>query len=154
MSRRVDNAAGFSLPELMLVTTLLAIMAMFLMPMVNERVRVIKVRTMVNQFALDLSAARWTAVAGRAPVNLIVNAEPVNRYEYTDVRGKLRRVRMPTGVRIVSSTNPIQFRPNGSVLGGSITVIEMQLADDRISRWTVETNSLGIPKTIHRKVAG
>jgi prepilin-type N-terminal cleavage/methylation domain-containing protein len=153
MQDRLRGSRGFSLLESLAVMVILAIMLAAIAPMVAERMQQAKVRTSVSQFSLDLRAARWTAVSSRATVDLIVIADPANAYEYTDVKGKLRRIQLPDGVRIASSTNPIQFRANGSVLGGASTVIEAQIADDTLSRWTIDTSSLGISRTMHQRVA-
>jgi prepilin-type N-terminal cleavage/methylation domain-containing protein len=147
------HAQGFSLLEFLVVTVVLAILVAGLVPLAVETVHKARVRTMANQFALDLRAARWTAVSSRAPVSLTVTVDPSNTYQYTDVRGKTRRITMPLGVRIVSSTNPIQFLANGSVPGGASTTIEAQISDDTVSRWTVSTSSLGISKTDHQQVS-
>jgi prepilin-type N-terminal cleavage/methylation domain-containing protein len=150
---RHRNDQGFSLLEFLAVSVILAILVAGLVPLAVETVHKARVRTMANQFALDLRAARWTAVSSRAPVSLTVTIDPSNAYEYTDVRGNTRRITMPLGVRIVSSTNPIQFLANGSVPGGASTIIESQITDDAVSRWTVSTSSLGISKTEHQRVS-
>jgi prepilin-type N-terminal cleavage/methylation domain-containing protein len=144
---------GFSLPELLAVTTVLAILMAFLVPLAGEQLQMARVRTSVNQFALDLRAARWTAVSNRAPVELVVAVDPGNTYQYTDARGALRRIELPPGVRIVSSTSPIRFRADGSVTGGSSTVIETIVGKDTVSRWTVSTSALGISETTHQRVS-
>ena len=144
---------GFSLPELLAATTVLAILLAFLVPLASEQLQMARIRTSVNQFALDLRAARWTAVSGRAPVDLVVAVDPGNSYEYTDARGSVRTIEMPSGVRIVSSTSPIRFRANGSVAGGSSTVIETKVGKDTVSRWTVSTSALGISRTTHQQVS-
>lgn len=143
---------GFSLPELLVVSVILAIMMAFIVPLAGESLYKARIRANVNQFALDLRAARWTAVSRGAPVDVVVAADPVNSYQYTDIRGRLRQFEMPEGVRILGSTNPIRFLANGSVTGGSTTVIEAQIADSRISRWTVTTSTLGISRTTHEQV--
>jgi prepilin-type N-terminal cleavage/methylation domain-containing protein len=150
---RHRHAGGFSLLEFLVVTVVLAIMVAALVPLAMETVQKARIRTMANQFALDLRAARWTAVSSRAPVSLSVAVDPSNVYEYTDARGKVRKITMPVGVRIVSSTNPIQFLANGSVPGGASTIIESQITDDAVSRFTVSTSSLGISKTTHQRVS-
>ncbi len=146
-------AKGFSLLELLLVMVILALTATLIVPAVGEGSRRLRVRNMVNQFALDLSAARWTAVSGGKAVDLVVTVDPANGYEYTDQHGRLRSVQMPDGVLIVSSTSPIQFKPNGSVLGGSTTVIESPISTSTLSRWTITTNVLGVSTTTHEPVA-
>jgi prepilin-type N-terminal cleavage/methylation domain-containing protein len=150
--RAIDRQGGFSLLEFLVVMVLLAIMAAALVPLAVERVRMARVRTTVNQFSIDLRAARWAAVSGRSIVEMTVSVDPANRYQYTDSRGRVRDVRLPEGVRIVSSTNPIEFRPNGSVTGGSSTVLETQLNDEVISKWTIDTNVLGVPSTYQQQV--
>jgi Tfp pilus assembly protein FimT len=137
---------------MLVVMTILAIMTAFFIPLATERVRVARVRTTVNQFALDLRAARWTAVSSRKPVDMVVSVDPGNAYEYTDVHGRAHRIEMPDGVRIVSSTSPIRFRENGSIPGGASTVIEMETKENTVSRWTLGTNNLGVTRTQHEQV--
>jgi prepilin-type N-terminal cleavage/methylation domain-containing protein len=143
---------GFSLPELLIVTTVLAILTAFLVPLAAERVRVTRIRTVVNQFALDMRAARWAAVSGGTTVDLAVSADPVNAYTYTDARGRVRAVALPEGVRIVSSTNPIRFRENGSIPDGAQTIIETEVTEDVVSRWTVTLSVLGATRTEHQRI--
>ena len=123
-----------------------------LVPMVAERVQMAKIRAAVNQYSLDLRAARWTAVSSRTPVDLSVTVDPGNGYAYTDIRGVPRPIVLPGGLRIVSSTTPIRFRPNGSVVGGATTVIEADLANGVTSRWTVRVSTLGMPKATQERV--
>ena len=131
---------------------ILALTATLVVPAIGEGTRRLRVRNMVSQFALDLGAVRWTAVSGRSAVELVVTIDPGNRYEYTDHRGRLHAVQMPDGVRIVGSTSPIEFKPNGSVPGGSTTVIESQISDSILSRWTIATNALGVPSTTYEQL--
>ncbi len=91
-----QRSQGFSLLEMLLVMVILALTATLVVPAVGEGARRLRVRNMVSQFALDLSAARWTAVSGRTAVDLVVTVDPANRYEYTDHHGRLRSVRCPT----------------------------------------------------------
>jgi len=153
MSRRIQRSEGFSILELLVVMVILAIMTAFFVPLVAGRVRAAQVRTAVSQFALDVRAARWAAVSSRTPVDLVVSVDPANTYEYTDAHGRVCHITVPEGVRIVSSTNPIRFRENGSVPGGASTVIEMEITKDSISRWTLVTNHLGVMRTEHEQVA-
>lgn len=146
-SRR-DGERGFSLLELLVVLIILSLMTAILVPMATQRIRQARLRTAVNQFALDLRAARWTAVAGGAAVEMTVadfDDSDANSYEYVDVHGRTHRVPMPPGVRIASSSSPIHFKSNGSVAGGAVTVIESEIHDREISRWTIQTNVLGVP---------
>jgi prepilin-type N-terminal cleavage/methylation domain-containing protein len=147
-----DRQRGFSLLEFLVVMVLLAIMATAIVPAAVERVRMARVRTTVNQFSINLRAARWAAVSGRNTVEMTVAVDPANSYQYMDSRGRLRSVTLPDGVRIVTSTNPIEFRANGSVSGGSSTVFETDLTDDVSSKWTIDTNVLGVPSVQHQQV--
>jgi len=146
------DARGFSLLELLVVMVVLALMTAILVPMATESLRMARIRTQVNQYALDLRAARWTAVSRREPVTLSVSVAPGNAYEYTDVHGRVRRVEMADGVEIVSSTDSIQFLANGSVVGGSSTVIEARLTDSTKSKWTITTNAMGVPHVVQQQV--
>jgi prepilin-type N-terminal cleavage/methylation domain-containing protein len=152
MRRRSSTEAqrGFSLLEFLVVTVILAILATFLVPIAAERVRMARIRTSVNQFSLDLRAARWAAVSGNKTVQMTVHA---TTYSYLDSLGRNREVQLPNGVKIVSSTNPIEFRPNGSVTGGATTTIETTLGEGVTSRWVITTNVLGVPFTQRTQVA-
>ena len=145
-----DGQRGFSLLEFLVVTVILAIMATFVVPLAAERVRVARIRTSVNQFSLDLRAARWAAVSGRKTVQMTVGG---STYSYADSLGRTRLVHLPNGVQIVTSTNPIEFKPNGSVTGGATTTIETVLSEGRKSRWVITTNVLGVPFTERTQVS-
>ena len=138
----MDSQRGFSLLEFLIVTVILAIMATFFVPLAAERVRMARIRTSVNQFSLDLRAARWAAVSGNKTVQMTVSG---STYQYNDSLGRSRLVQLPNGVQIVSSTNPIEFKPNGSVTGGATTTIETNLGEGVTSRWVITTNVLGVP---------
>jgi len=152
MSDARRSERGFSLLEFLAVSVIMVILMAAAVPIVSERIQMAKIRASVNQYSLDLRAARWTAVASRATVDLAVNVDPGNGYTYTDIRGNPRPIELADGLKITSSTTPIQFRPNGSVLGGATTVIEAQLANGVISRWTVSVSTLGVPKAIQQRV--
>jgi prepilin-type N-terminal cleavage/methylation domain-containing protein len=143
---------GFSLLEFLAVTVISVLLMAALVPVVSERIQMAKIRAVVSQYSLDLRAARWTAVTRRSTVDLAVNVDPDNGYTYTDIRGNPRPIELPDGLRITSSTTPIQFRPNGSVVGGATTVIEADLANGITSRWTISVSSLGVPKAIQERV--
>jgi Tfp pilus assembly protein FimT len=121
-------------------------------PIVAERIRTTRTRTMISQLVIDIRAARWSAVSEHTDVEIEVAVHPGNYYEYTNSRGHTRHVTMPHGVRIVSATDPICFKSNGSVPGGASILIEQPLDDGLVSRWTVATNVLGVPNVTHAKV--
>jgi len=147
-----DRDSGFTLIEAMVVVVVMAITLAICTKVVAERVRSTKIRIAASQMAVDLRSARLDAVANRRPVDVYVWPDPVNVYHYTDTRGRKRWLEMPAGVRIASSDSLVTFRPNGSVLGGATAVLETNLSEYIVERWTVSTNALGISRTTVRRV--
>ena len=146
MTNRRRGESGLTLLEALVALLLVAISSSFASSFVVERVRATRSRVAADQLAVDLRCARLAAISNRKPVSLVVSTDPANAYEYTDAQGVLRRVELPDGVRIVSSTSPIRFEPNGSVAGGASTVLETKLAQYRLERRTVSTNVIGISR--------
>jgi Tfp pilus assembly protein FimT len=149
MTNRRREESGLTLIEALIVLLLVAISSAFASSFVVERVRATRSRVAADQLAVDLRSARLAAISNRKPVSLVVSTDPANAYEYTDHQGKLRRVDLPDGVRIVSSTSPITFESNGSVAGGASTVLETQLSKYHQERRTVTTNVIGIARVSH-----
>ena len=119
---------------------------------VLDRVRSARIRVAAEQFAIDLRAARLKAVSTRGAVDVTISLDPANAYEYSDGHGRLRHIRMPPGVQIISSNSTISFQANGSILSGPSTVFETELSPQSTERWTVTTNILGNPRTTHYRV--
>jgi Tfp pilus assembly protein FimT len=136
----------------MVVITIMAMALAISTKVVSERVRSTKIRIAATQMAVDLRSARLEAVANRRPVDVHFMPEPENAYHYTDSRGREHRLEMPSGVRITLCDSPVTFRPNGSVLGGATTVVETNLSEYVVERWTVSTNALGISRTTSRRI--
>ena len=132
--------------------TILVITATVASVMTLDRVRSARIRVAAEQFAIDLRAARLKAVSIRSPVDVTISLDPANAYEYSDGHGRLRHIRMPPGVQIISSNSTISFQPNGSILSGTSTVFETELSPQSTERWTVTTNVLGNPRTTHYRV--
>jgi Tfp pilus assembly protein FimT len=132
--------------EVLVVVVILSITMMLASSLVTGRVRAAKIRVAANQLETDLRAARLSAVANRTVVHVVVSADPLNSYAYTDARGDHHQIQLPSRVRIVSSTSPISFLPNGSVLGGATTVIETAISSGEVERWNVDTSPLGISR--------
>jgi len=149
MSCERKRERGVSLLEILVVMVLLAISMTMASALVAGRVRAARIRVASARFEIDLRSARLTAVSNRKPVDVVVGAEPSNSYTYTDARGRVQQIQMPFGVRIVSSTSPIRFLPNGSVLGGANTVFETDLSTHDVDRWEVDTSVLGLAKITH-----
>lgn len=147
-----NRERGYTLLEGLAVMTILAMTATMASALVLERVRSTRIRMAAEQFAIDLRAARLKAVSNRSQVDVTISLDPTNAYEYSDGRGRLRHIRMPLGVQIISSDLTISFRANGSILGGTSTVFETELSLGSTERWTVTTSILGNPRTTHYRV--
>ena len=146
MTNRRRGESGLTLLEALIALLLVAISSSFASSFVIERVRATRSRVAADQLAVDLRCARLAAISNRKPVSLVVSTDPANAYEYTDGQGTLRRVELPDGVRIVSSTSPITFESNGAVAGGASTVLETQLSKYQQERRTVSTSVIGITR--------
>jgi prepilin-type N-terminal cleavage/methylation domain-containing protein len=146
-----DRLRGVTLPELLVVVSIIALAVTIAIPVISEAVRSARVQTATDQFAVSLMAARMLAVTRQAPVAVAVAVHPDNYYEYPDRNGRLKRFEMPKGVRISASTNPITFRPDGSVQDGASTTFEAVVAGRGSERYEVDVSILGI-STVTRLV--
>jgi len=145
---------GFSLPEALVVISLVAMALLVAIPAIGERIRSAKVRTSAEQFTTSLRAARMISVAQRRPVEVrLVPADAGNYYEYDDRDGRPRRVELPPGAQIhPASAKSIRFRPNGAIDAGPRTVyIETRTAAGT-ERWSVHTNVIGVTTVSHQIV--
>lgn len=147
------HGAGYSLPELLVVIAIIGIAVLILFPLVGEQLRQAEIRTAADQLAMDCKAVRMIAISKRLASSLTVEEAPLNRYAYTDARGKLRTIQMPGGVVIEASDSPVTFLPNGSVTGGATTVLVVTLSSDASERWTITTSPIGVTTTIRQRVA-
>jgi len=146
------RSPGFSLPELLVVLAILGAGVAVAIPLTRTQVISSRIRTSAGQFATDLRMARMIAVTKRAAVSVTVAPDPANYYEYTDGAGKLRRVNLSTGVRLISSTSPIVFQVNGSIANPSSSVFEVDLKGSTIERWTVTATILGVPSITRERI--
>jgi len=137
--------------ESLVVIVIVGMTVVVAVPLTAERVRSARIRVATKQFVVDLRAARLTAVSNRSSVDVVVSADPTNSYQFTDSRGREHQVQLPEGVRIANSNALIQFRANGSVLGGASTVLETDLSKYESERWTVTTSVLGVTRTAHAR---
>ena len=149
-SSRSNGGAGVTLPELLVVLAIIAMIVTISIPLIAGAVRSSSARAAANAFAVNLKAARMLAVSINIPVAITVQEEPHpdcycsdTYYEYPDRRGVIRRTEMPPGVTIGSSTPTITFMPNGSVPGGSNTTIRTQVSPGIVETWTIETTATG-----------
>ncbi len=135
---------GVTLPELLVVVSIIALAVTIAIPVISEAVRSARVQTATDQFAVSLMAARMLAVTRQTPVDVTVAVHPANYYEYPDRSGRLKRFEMPKGVRISASSNPITFRADGSVEGGASTTFEAAVGAGGSKRYEVDVSILGI----------
>lgn len=143
------RSRGITLPELLVVVSIIALAVAIAIPVISEAVRSAKVRSAADQFTVSIMAARMIAVTRQAPVSITVAVDPGNYFEYPDRSGEMRRYEMPSGVRIVSSTNPITFRMNGGVDGGATTRIEADMGGSTVEIWEIDTSIMGVARVTH-----
>ena len=148
---RSHRSGGVTLPELLVVVSIIGLAVTIAVPAITEAIRSARVQTATSQFAVSLMAARMLAVTRQTPVDFRVAVEPESYFEYPDRNGRLRRYEMPSGVRISASTNPITFRADGSVVGGARTTIEAAHGRGASERWEIEVNILGISTVMHQR---
>jgi prepilin-type N-terminal cleavage/methylation domain-containing protein len=154
MSRR-----GFSVPELLVVMTIIAAALVVTIPLTVRTVRSLEVRSATDKFTVTLRAARMQAVARNRPVMVTVYEDTgLDYWELTDpgmvsLEGDegdeavpwegSQRWYLPSGVWFASPEGgddtwegslEIQFNPNGSLEEGPRTVIlETRLGNDGLS---------------------
>ena len=149
---RHECARGVTLPELLVVITIIGLAVAVAIPVMTETIRSAKVRAAANSFAVSLKAARMLAVTTHRPVDVrVFDTSGANAYEYEGRHGRLLRFEMPSGVRIASSTSPIIFQPNGGVTGGANTTIEVDLKPSLREIWRIETSNLGMANVIREE---
>lgn len=152
MKRPRAAAGGFSITELLVVLAIIGLTVAVTVPLVSNQVRMAAIRSAAAEFTSNLRAARMIAVSGHRTIDVRVDADPANSYTYKDVRGVDRQIALPDGIRIVSCTPAtIRFRPDGSVPGGAVTIFEARGVSGAAERWTVETNDLGILRTVYAR---
>jgi prepilin-type N-terminal cleavage/methylation domain-containing protein len=155
---RTNTSLGVTLPELLVVVAIISMAVTVSVPLIAGAVRSSNARAAANGFAVNLKAARMLAVSINAPVAITVHQEPhadcfctVTYYEYPDRRGEIQRIFMPPAVTIDSSTPQITFMPNGSVPGGSNTVIRTRVSPETVEWWTIETTTTGFSAVHHAR---
>jgi len=145
-----QRSRGITLPELLVVVAIIGLAVTVAVPIITGAIQSARIRTAIDEFAISLMAARMLAVSQQAPVALTVAPDPANYYEYRDRNGEPQRYEMPDEVRIVSSTNPITFQPNGMVVGGARTILETRRSGGPVETWEIATSILGIA-TVNRE---
>lgn len=141
---------GFSTLELLAVLAILSVAVLVTTSLVSTKLQEGRLRAAASEFAVALRAARMIAVTRGDSVPVTVSAHPANTYEYTDIAGARREVRLPAGLRIVSSDSPILFQPNGGIQAAEPPRTEFvaERGERVIARWTVQTSLGGISTVI------
>jgi Tfp pilus assembly protein FimT len=126
----------------------MAVILLVTLPALGERYRGYQVRSATNDLVADLRVARHTAITQRTTVDFTVNDEsdsPPNRYSYTRANGEVRTVEMEINIDITSApATPLEFEQNGGLDGGASTIIlQTQVSDVRIDRYTVNVSTVG-----------
>ena len=153
MNRYSRASRGVSMSELLVVMAIIGIAVAIGVPLVNQQIRMAKIRGAADQLAMDIKAARMIAVSTRADVPMTINTSPSNFYEYDDNKGNTRRIEMPEGVRITSSDSPLTFHLNGSLDAPATTILEIELSGTLTERWTISTTILGVSKTDFERIS-
>lgn len=143
------NAGGFSVGELLVVLAVIALVVAIAIPLVAEQIRLAKIRGAADEYAMALKAVRMIAVSKRTPHSMTVQVNPTNTYSYTDTYGDVREIKLPDGVRFASSTSPITFGINGAIPAQATTVLEADMSEGLVERWTVTTSILGVSTIDH-----
>jgi prepilin-type N-terminal cleavage/methylation domain-containing protein len=160
LDRRRDlRQRGVTLPELLVVVTIVALAVAIAVPIIGGAVRSANARVAANYLSVNLRAARMIAVSANRTVQFTIRAEPHARcsctptyYEYRDMRNQLRHFEMPSGVTIASATSSsILFQPNGGSDGPSTTVLRAEVGRGNVELWTIETSVIGVPTVRHSR---
>jgi prepilin-type N-terminal cleavage/methylation domain-containing protein len=147
---------GVTLPELLVVVAVIGMAVLVAVPTISETIRSTRLRSATRSLEATFRAARIIAVTQRTDTSIEVRPGPTpptppgpteNQYSFTDLRGLTRTQGMPVGIRIVSSTSPIVFRPNGTLDGEAITVLEVQTRSG-LKTWEVRTSRMGVTRVV------
>ena len=147
---------GVTLPELLVVVTIIALAVLVTVPTVTETVRATRLRSATRSLEATFRAVRIIAVTRQQDATIVVRPAPAlpatpgpieNQYVFTDLQGRDRIETMPPGIRIASSTSPIVFRPNGTLDAEAVTVLEVQTRNG-LRTWEVRTSRMGVTRVI------
>lgn len=138
---------GISLPELLVVISILALGVIVIVPTVSKRLSEARVQSAVGQFVTSLRAVRMIAVTSGLQAKMTIDVAD-NSYGYLDSTGHPREFRLPDGMKIVSSPPDITFQTNGGVPAAATTVIEAVLVVAPQDRLEIRVPVSGIPEVV------
>ena len=144
------GAAGYSLPELLIVIALIGLMVLFGGPALAEAYRSYKVRATADLLTTDVRALRYNAVTNRTSRTLTLNnqahASSPNQYSYVNPKGVAVTVRLEGGVNIdTTSVASVTFNNTGATGSAGIQAINvsMPVSPARGVRYTISVTPTG-----------
>lgn len=122
---RSKRQRGFTAVEMMVVVAILAIMAAFALPAMNQLIRTQKVRSLAYDLFADLTYARSEAIARGHNVGIASGGGTdwgVNGWEIRDITANpptlLRRQgAAPPKIKFTADAGTLIFQPNGRIVG-------------------------------------
>lgn len=149
-TRRCGHQRGVTLPELLVVLSIAALIITVSIPFVSATVQRARAQAAVRNFAVTVKAVRMAAVTSNTVLDLRVQSADLDSwdgtttwYEFPKDSGGVQRVEMPRGVWIDASTDPIRFRPDGAVTESAETRIQVDVGPGRLQTWTIRTSIAG-----------
>jgi prepilin-type N-terminal cleavage/methylation domain-containing protein len=152
---RKERQEGFSLPELLTVIALMALLILFGGPALADGFRAYKVRAAADILSTDLRAMRYSAVGQRSPRTMTINNQgstPANQYTFVNARGETLIRQVESGVNIESaSATTINFAINGSTgaVSSQTVLVSMGINDTRGDRYTISVSPSGTVSTAY-----
>lgn len=125
--RTCSSAAGFTLIEMLVVLSILALVAAFGMPLLSRGSESVRLETAASELSGALRVTRAAAVSGNRQISLMIDIERrtfesivVPRRSFaSDIDAKLTYA---SAIRAGSSEAGFQFFPDGSSTGGEIAL--------------------------------
>lgn len=151
-SARTGAQAGFSLAELLVVLAVIGSIVAMGIPLINEQLRIAELRSVSDELAVHLRAARMIAVSHHKDIVVTVSADPTNTLSYSDTNNQTRTITMPGRVKIkTGSAVSITFHSDGSS-GASSTITTESAVSTSTERWILTVNTVGMVSISHVRV--
>jgi general secretion pathway protein H len=117
--------AGFSLIEMLVVLTILALAAVFSMPLLSQGSEGVRLQAASNELATAFRVARAAAIVRNMETTVVIDVDHrtfkstvfSQRPFAADIEAKLT---FASGIRSASSDGGFQFFPDGSSTGGDV----------------------------------